>query len=426
MDPDLKREVLDVRKVIEKSTSKVSLRDLEKKGFRQVKVLRAGDINQLIFKAVQNVLAKQPRGGMSEEERQKIMQEAKSDFDRMMSDKKELIAKQNQIEQAHQNLQGKLAQVNAQLAAEKQAVLQERQQFERDKQALMESSLQGQQNAAANFQGQIEDLRNQATSAEARAAAAEARLAAGEERIAAAESKASEADSKAKDSISKEEHDQLRRRLNTQLEDVQDDVERYRKQIRTLEEEHEAQLKKLKKDKVEAEDSGTRAEGKAKALEEDKARLEEDKARLEEEVNRLRGELAEAASKGGGGTSAEHDAEFQRLRMEMEQRSARMQDMMAGIANSLVESRQAGGGGAAADFGKQFEQLQKNITSAMRKATGSGAEDFDLTVEQASAIFAAQDGVKLETNIDNVELKTVKAKGVNSKLAKLRNLRGGS
>jgi septal ring factor EnvC (AmiA/AmiB activator) len=404
MDPDLKREVLDVRKVIEKSTSKVSLRDLEKKGFRQVKVLRAGDINQLIFKAVQNVLAKQPRGGMSEEERQKIMQEAKADFDRMMSDKKELIAKQNQIEQAHQNLQGKLAQVNAQLAQEKQAVLAERQQFERDKQALMESSLQGQQNAAANFQGQIDDLRTQAAKAEARAEAAEARAAA--------------AEGKAADTISKEEHDQLRRRLNTQLEDVQDDVERYRKQIRTLEEEHEGQLKKLKKDKVEAEDNETRAQGKVKSL-------EEDKERLEEEVNRLRGELAEAAANKGGGTSAEHDAEFQRLRMEMEQRHARMQDMMAGIANSLVESRQAGGGGGGADFSKQFEALQKNITSAMRKATGAGAEDFDLTVEQASAIFAAQDGVELETNIDNVELKTVKAKGVNSKLAKLRNLRGG-
>lgn len=452
MDPDLKREVLDVRKVIEKSTSKVSLRDLEKKGFRQVKVLRAGDINQLIFKAVQNVLAKQPRGGMSEEERQKIMQEAKADFDRMMADKKELIAKQNQIEQAHQNLQGKLAAVNAQLAQEKQAILQERQQFERDKQALMESSLQGQQNAAANYQEQIDELRTRGAKAEARAEAAEARAAAAESkaagagaaegraqaaealvqaaearaqaaeaRLADAESKASEAESRAKESISKDEHDQLRRRLNTQLEDVQDDVERYRKQIRTLEEEHEDQVKKLKKDKVEAEDNETRAQGKIKAL-------EEDKERLEEEVNRLRGELAEAvANKGSGGGSPEHDAEFQRLRMEMEQRHARMQDMMAGIANSLVESRQAAaGGGGGGDFSKQFEALQRNITSAMRKATGAGAEDFDLTVEQASAIFAAQDQVQLETNISDVEVKQQKAAGVNSKLAKLRNLRGGS
>lgn len=401
MDPDLKREVLDVRKVIEKSTSKVSLRDLEKKGFRQVKVLRAGDINQLIFKAVQNVLAKQPRGAMDEGERQKILQDAKSDFDKMMADKKDLVAKQNQIEQAHQNLQGKLAQVNQQLAAEKTAILQERQQFERDKQALMESSLQGQQSATANFQGQIEDLRAQAAKADARAQAAQTQAAA--------------AEGKAEGSVSKEEHDQLRRRMNTQLEDAQDDVERYRKQNRTLEEEHEEQLKKLKKDKVEAEDSVTRAEGKIKAL-------DEDKTRLEEEVNRLRTELAEAPK--GGGSSPEHDAEFQRLRMEMEQRSARMQDMMAGIANSLVESRQGGGGGGG-DFSKQFDSLQRNITSAMRKASGAGQEDFDLTVEQASAIFAAQDNVQLETNIDNVELKTVKAKGINSKLAKLRNLQSG-
>ena len=404
MDPDFKREVLDVRKVIEKSTSKVSLRDLEKKGFRQVKVLRAGDINQLIFKAVQNVLAKSPRGAMDEAERQKILQDAKSDFDQMMNDKKDLIAKQEQIEQAHQNLQGKLAQVNQQLAAEKNAILAERQKFERDKQALMESSLQGQQSAAANFQGQIVDLRESATNAEARAKAAEA---------------------KAEGSVSKDEYEQVRRRLNTQLEDVQEDVERYRKQLRTLEEEHEEQLKKLKREKTDSEDSESRAQAKLKALDEDKARLEEDKARLEEEVNRLRGELAEAAaSGGGGGSNAEHDAEFQRLRMEMEQRSARMQDMMAGIANSLVESRGAGGGGGG-DFGKQFADLQRNITSAMRKASGAGGEDFDMTVEQASAIFAAHDNVKLETNISDVELKQVKAAGVNSKLAKLRNLRGG-
>ncbi|MBL4846351.1 MAG: hypothetical protein JKY65_12555 [Planctomycetes bacterium] len=401
MDPDLKREVLDVRKVIERSTSKVSLRDLEKKGFRQVKVLRAGDINQLIFKAVQNVLAKAPRGGMDEEERQKILQEAKNDFSRMMAEKKDLVAKQEQIQQAHQNLQGKLTQVNQQLAAEKNAILAERQQFERDKQSLMESSLQGQQSAAANFTGQIEDLRQSASKAEARAEAAEAKALSAE------------------GAIPKDEYDQLRRRMNTQLEDAQEDVERYRKQIRTLEEEQEGQIKKLKGDKINAEEGESRAQTKIKTL-------DEDKTRLEEEVSRLRAELAEASvSSGSGGISADHDAEFQRLRMEMEQRSARMQDMMAGIANSLVESRSDGGGGG--DFSKQFESLQKNITSAMRKATGAagGNDDFELTVEQASAIFAQYDNVKLETNIDNVDLKTIKAKGINSKLAKLRNLQRG-
>src|SRR5262245_44618958 len=80
------KEILDVRKVIERSTSKVSLRDLEKKGFRQVKVLRAGDINQLIYKAVQTVLAKNPAvgGGVSETERQRILDEAKQEYERQL------------------------------------------------------------------------------------------------------------------------------------------------------------------------------------------------------------------------------------------------------------------------------------------------------------------------------------------------------
>lgn len=430
MEPDLKREVLDVRKVIEKSTSKVSLKDLEKKGFRQVKVLRAGDINQLIFKAVQNVLAKQPRGVMSEEERTRIMQEAKSDFDRMMADKKDLIAKQEEIQLGYQNLQAKLAEVNTQLTNEKQAILRERQQFERDKQALMESSLQGQQSAAANYQGQIQDLRARLERAEQAAHAAQdaipraefdalrERLTQAESRASAAEARLGDAEGKARDSIPKDEHDQLRKRLNTQVEDLQDDVERYRKQLRQYEEDGEAQLKKLKQEKADVEETATRAGSKVKAL-------QDDKDRLEAEVDRLRAELAEASANVAPAASPTHDAELQRLRMEMEQRNARMQDMMAGIATSLVEARKGdGGGGAAADFSKQFEVLQRNITQAVRKASGAGAEDFDLTVEQASAIFAAQDNVKLETNISDVELKQTKAAGVNSKLAKLRNLRG--
>ena len=149
---------------------------------------------------------------------------------------------------------------------------------------------------------------------------------------------------------------------------------------------------------------------------------------LEEEVERLKAELTEAreaAPAGGGGPA--HDAELQRMRMEMEQNQARMQDMMAGIANSLVEARKAGGGGGGGggggDFASQFEALQRSITSSIRKATGTGKDDFDLTAEQAAAIFAAQDNIEMETNITDVKVKEQKASGVNSKLARLRNLR---
>src|SRR5438552_8607343 len=98
MDPDLKKDILDVRNVIERSTSKVSLRDLEKKGFRKVKVLRAGDINQLIYKAVQTVLAKQP-AGMGEAERQQVLNEAKAEYERQTKQLTALQETQDRVEQ---------------------------------------------------------------------------------------------------------------------------------------------------------------------------------------------------------------------------------------------------------------------------------------------------------------------------------------
>ncbi len=371
MDPDLKQEVLDVRKVIEKSTSKVSLRDLEKKGFRQVKVLRAGDINQLIFKAVQNVLAKSGRGGgMSDAERQKVMAAAKAELDRSMADKR-------QIEQAHGNLQAKLQEVNAQLLREKQAFEQEKQAFARDKQALMEKSLEGQRLNSQNFQGQITDL---------------------QQRLAAAQG-----------GVSKDEYDSVRKRYTVQLEDLENDVERYRSKIRSLEEENA---------------SGARAVGRA-------ASLETEVQRLEGLVNQLKAELQEASVVSGSGRiDGDAQAEMQRMRMEFEQGQSRMQDMMAGIANTLIAAQNAPPAvGAAPDMTKQFAKLQQGIGDAVRKATGGlrggGAADMDLTAEQAAALFAnmLEDTGPMETNITDVELKTIKAAGVSDKLAKLRNMR---
>jgi hypothetical protein len=106
-----------------------------------------------------------------------------------------------------------------------------------------------------------------------------------------------------------------------------------------------------------------------------------------------------------------------------------MQDMMAGIANSLIAAKNNPGVAAAPDMTKQFAKLQQNIGDAVRKATGGlrggGAADMDLTAEQAAALFAnmLEDTGPVETNITDVELKTVKAAGVSDKLAKLRNMR---
>src|SRR5690606_20469479 len=131
------------------------------------KVLRAGDINQLIFKAVQNVLAKAPRGaGMSDAERQQIMAEAKAELDRQLAEKQALMQQAAQVQQAHHNLEQKLAEVNGQLQREKQAFLAEKAAFDRDKQALMERAVEGQKSAAANYEAQLRDLRERLAKAE--------------------------------------------------------------------------------------------------------------------------------------------------------------------------------------------------------------------------------------------------------------------
>ena len=207
-DP-LKQEVLDVRKVIEKSTSKVSLRDLEKKGFRQVKVLRAGDINQLIFKAVQNVLAKQPRGagGMSEEEKQKVLAEAKAEVDRQLAETRRAAAEaqrieeeKERIEEARKRLEEKVAELNRQMLAEKKAFQEEKKAFEREKQSLYERGLAGQEAAARQYEGQVSELRQRVDRAEARADAAEAR---------------------ANGAVPKAEYDRLRERFERLEEDLE-------------------------------------------------------------------------------------------------------------------------------------------------------------------------------------------------------------
>ncbi len=415
MDPDLKREVLDVRKAIERNTSKVSLRDLEKKGFRQVKVLRAGDINQLIFKAVQNVLAKAPRGaGMSDAERQQIMAEAKAELDRQLAEKQALMQQAAQVQQAHQNLEQKLAEVNGQLQREKQAFLAEKAAFDRDKQALMERAVEGQKSAAANYDAQLRDLRERLAKAEARADAASGavpreeherlrqELARAEARAEAAEGKAAQA----ADAVPREEHEQLRKRFNVQIDDLTEDVERYRKKAREAEERAAEELQAAKRRAAEA---------------------TEEAERLEREVARLKAELEEAGAKSGGGGAS--DAELQRMRLEFEQRQARMQEMMTGIANTLMEARTMTAAPAAApDLTQQLKALQQNLSDVVRKAAGRGGrgEDLglDLTAEQAAALFANMDeGAQMESNIKDVKLKEQSAAGVKDKLAKLRNLR---
>jgi chromosome segregation ATPase len=324
---ELKQEVLDVRKVIEKSTSKVSLRDLEKKGFRQVKVLRAGDINQLIFKAVQNVLAKQPRSGMTEEERQQIVKEARSELDRQLKEKKQIAADKGQIEEAKLRLEAKVNELNQQMAAERRAFEAEKQTFSQQKQSLFEKSLENQKAAAGNYQGQIDDLRQRLERAEAKKDKLESEV----ERL---------------------------RRLDVANERLQEDVERLR-----------AERDDLKEKAA----SGAHTSGvmNADAAELQRMRMEAEQrdAHMKSMIEGLASTLASAGGGGGGGTDL--SKQFKSLQLSLSDQLRKGIGSMGRGGQDFDLSPEA----AAALFASQADDVKletniKDIVVKEQKAAG--------------------------------------------------------
>lgn len=88
-------ETLNIQKVINTSTSNVSLDDLSKKGFKQVKVLNQAVITRLIGEAVDRVLADRSKE-IGKEEREKVIKEARGQFETLA--KKRLEKERTRIE----------------------------------------------------------------------------------------------------------------------------------------------------------------------------------------------------------------------------------------------------------------------------------------------------------------------------------------
>ena len=211
----------DVRQVIERGTAKVSLRDLEKKGYRQVKVLKAGDIDKLVHQAVLRVLAKRGTAMVDAEEREKFEKEAKAEYGRLLKevshankdktelaqrltqleeDKKEALKDLNaaeekvaeqrekllEVETRRQEAEARAKQLEKLLNDERAEIREERKrlarekdeiaasagkddgrvrQLEAEKQSIIEKQLQNQQTLVQNYERQLSDLRRQVESA---------------------------------------------------------------------------------------------------------------------------------------------------------------------------------------------------------------------------------------------------------------------
>jgi len=119
------------------ASSKITISDLERHGFRQVEVARPADVEDLIKQAVADVLGREADG------EGQIAAEAHGELGRLLAEQRnlqalqrELAQQQAEVERAHQKLQSSLAEVNAQLSARKRALQAEREAFEREKEAF--------------------------------------------------------------------------------------------------------------------------------------------------------------------------------------------------------------------------------------------------------------------------------------------------
>ena len=90
-------DTVDIKKVISTSTASVSIDDLSKKGFKQVKVLNQAVITRLIGEAVDRVLEAKAEE-ITKEEKEKVIHEAHSHFEALAKERLERIGLQSELQ----------------------------------------------------------------------------------------------------------------------------------------------------------------------------------------------------------------------------------------------------------------------------------------------------------------------------------------
>jgi DNA repair exonuclease SbcCD ATPase subunit len=144
-------EALDIQKVISTSTSDVSLDDLNKKGFKQVKVLNQTVITRLISEAVDRVLEDRSRE-ISRGERDKVIKEARTQFEALARDRlQKERGRIGELEQLNVALQNEL-----ETARKRQAALMES-QAERDQALVRLKALELELSSQKDRTSELED-----------------------------------------------------------------------------------------------------------------------------------------------------------------------------------------------------------------------------------------------------------------------------
>ncbi|MBN2490953.1 MAG: hypothetical protein JXQ29_08895 [Planctomycetes bacterium] len=91
---------IDVRAAIEQNSYLTSVTDLERRGKRQVKVIRTSLIYDLIQQAVENV-QRGREAALGEEERQRLVDESKAEFDRLLAEQQQHRRRLEDLQQSN-------------------------------------------------------------------------------------------------------------------------------------------------------------------------------------------------------------------------------------------------------------------------------------------------------------------------------------
>lgn len=158
---------VDIEKVISTSTSSVSLDDLTRKGFKQVKVLNQNVITRLIAEAVDRVLDERSKE-ISREEREKVIKEARGQFETLA--KKRIEEERSRVEDLERSNSSLIAELEV---LRKRQALSVELQAERDKLFLL---VQKAEKELAAARARLKDLEEQVARLVESLAAAEKNL----------------------------------------------------------------------------------------------------------------------------------------------------------------------------------------------------------------------------------------------------------
>ncbi|MBI4577939.1 MAG: hypothetical protein HY722_16880 [Planctomycetes bacterium] len=354
----------DVKEVIARSTSKVTLKELEKQGFRKVKVLKQNDIHDLIQKAVDAVLA--ARGaGVGDKDREQYIEESKAELKRLMKQAAEAQKRQADLESELRRLQAQ----KVQMEEERKALARRVEQGKAGQDEVI-AQYEAQITALQRETGEVATVRETNLGLEQQVADLSRRLQEAE----GARSHWLEAEGAAPEELDRlrAEHAELGRKLKnvTVARNLLEQVE----------------IPKLRED-----------------LDQARLSLEEERGQRE----RLQGELNQG---GGGAASQRLEDMFQRFMAQMQSRpaetdAAALQEQLARMSEQIAD------------------RVSKRVGTGAPVAADSGQET---TAEVALAgLFAHEDQERIESNIGNVAVKTKQESGgVKSNLAKLRALKG--